>query len=1348
MKVEFTLRRFPINARLKEESGLPFSAVLQPYHRLSDKEAAAGNATDVRSEDIVRCNSCYAYINCYCSFDSAGWVCSLCNRHNGLRPQQLKRYARAAGCLAAWQQRAYRLDAELLQSLPEVRSDVFETLAAEPIPIEDPAEEGARDQPPVSGPAPVVVALVDTAAGEDFLELVRSSLAAALEALPPVTRFALVSMSDRVGLHDVRGEEPTVRFVPLTEPAPAAAAGGPGAAASRAAAVAAPLSSVLPLADLLVPVWSHKAALTRAIEENLVPEQGFGDAVDGATDAAGPGGTASGAPGQQAGMSRSGGGGPAGRPACRGLGPSLLALLDYLKARFLAAKPVGPWGHVLQAHPFLPPPSQQAGGDGNWGGGDGMPHQPSPVKLLVFLAGVPDFGLGRLVNPRRRRAARAAAATAAAAAAAGGSSAAPPPPPPDPDAWMDDVPSSSVEFYEQAAAAAASLGVSCDLFAVSPSGLGLRWLAPLAGSTGGSLYLYPSVDESAMPQDVYLRLSAPSCSSGLLRLRTSPHFKTARHYGRMFADPALPDLHHIVAADASDSFAVDFEFSSPSGFSSASVAAAHPPTLQVAFQYTSLVCERLPPQQPRQQQPAPGVSAATPPRQPCEGRRYWLQRRLRVATFRVGIAATVGDLYAHVAPEAVLTVLMHKVARAAEAQGLNEARLLLRDWLVVLALAYHRNLHSALTPPQLAEVPADLNFSSAPLLAPLPRLVYALLRSPLLAPSPPPLPPPTSGGSSGGAAAGEGQHPDLTAFLAHLWGGLPPGELSYTNPDTPAFPRHSLSRAAVCGPDAPPIFLLDAYILILVFYTNRCPPGLPFPPPQQSALRRAVAAIRSERRITPQVKILREGGEDSELFETLMLDEPDAHLEGEEGHHTQQQPEAEAAGGSGNGGSSGGASGFGLVQFLEHIRSEVAKLAKANGNDIDESKPFAELWMGAHPNCPSKLASTGESLQAHLDRYPQLLGGYVQKHFGQLPYLFKVLSVAKALSIQSHPDKELAEKLHRDHPKLYADPNHKPEMALALSDFEALCGFATTAELQARLRSVPELAELVGEAQVAALLALPAEGADGTDAAKKALKAAFTSLMTASQDRVTAAVRALVERLRGLQADQLSPHEALALRLNGQFPDDVGLMSAFFLNLITLPNGHAIYLPANEPHAYLAGELVECMAASDNVIRAGLTPKFKHADVLCESLTYRQGLPEVLTGEHVAPSVKVYQPPFEEFEIQRIEAGTVSLAAPSLSLEAVEGPRILLVQSGEAEAAVEGGLPAVLESVPELESGAALRRGSIVLLPAGVALAVKGAKELVIWVASVNSTFIGLQKQLSEAAAAASAAKAAEAVAA
>ena len=49
--------------------------------------------------------------------------------------------------------------------------------------------------------------------------------------------------------------------------------------------------------------------------------------------------------------------------------------------------------------------------------------------------------------------------------------------------------------------------------------------------------------------------------------------------------------------------------------------------------------------------------------------------------------------------------------------------------------------------------------------------------------------------------------------------------------------------------------------------------------------------------------------------------------------------------------------------------------------------------------------------------------------------------MGRALSIQSHPDKVLAKKLHKAHPNLYKDDNHKPEMALAYTQFEALCGF-------------------------------------------------------------------------------------------------------------------------------------------------------------------------------------------------------------------------------------------------------------------------------------------------------------------
>lgn len=76
--------------------------------------------------------------------------------------------------------------------------------------------------------------------------------------------------------------------------------------------------------------------------------------------------------------------------------------------------------------------------------------------------------------------------------------------------------------------------------------------------------------------------------------------------------------------------------------------------------------------------------------------------------------------------------------------------------------------------------------------------------------------------------------------------------------------------------------------------------------------------------------------------------------------------------------------------------------------------------MGTHPSGPSTLASSGIDLKLYLSDHPELLGSSVQKYFGDdLPFLFKVLAIGKALSIQAHPDKELAAKLHRDRPDVY-----------------------------------------------------------------------------------------------------------------------------------------------------------------------------------------------------------------------------------------------------------------------------------------------------------------------------------------
>lgn len=106
--------------------------------------------------------------------------------------------------------------------------------------------------------------------------------------------------------------------------------------------------------------------------------------------------------------------------------------------------------------------------------------------------------------------------------------------------------------------------------------------------------------------------------------------------------------------------------------------------------------------------------------------------------------------------------------------------------------------------------------------------------------------------------------------------------------------------------------------------------------------------------------------------------------------------------------------------------SEVSKLATLNDDKfvVDDEKPYSELWMGDHVSGPSKLKATRESLADFIQKDRTGIIGGQEK----LPFLFKVLSIRKALSIQVHPNKEEAERLHAAHPDIYKDPNHKPEV--------------------------------------------------------------------------------------------------------------------------------------------------------------------------------------------------------------------------------------------------------------------------------------------------------------------------------
>lgn len=328
-----------------------------------------------------------------------------------------------------------------------------------------------------------------------------------------------------------------------------------------------------------------------------------------------------------------------------------------------------------------------------------------------------------------------------------------------------------------------------------------------------------------------------------------------------------------------------------------------------------------------------------------------------------------------------------------------------------------------------------------------------------------------------------------------------------------------------------------------------------------------------------------------------------------------------------------------------------------------------------------------------------------------LPFLFKVLSVQTALSIQAHPDKALAARLHASAPHIYKDANHKPEMAVALSDdFTALAGFVSREELAAALEGVPELSEVMGRQAVESYLAAPLSDA------KSALRDLYTALMTAPADLVEAAVGRLVARLSA--AASRSSREELALRLAADFPGDVGVLASWFLNHVALPPGGALYLGPNEPHAYLSGELMEVMATSDNVVRAGCTPKLKDVPVLLSMLGYGQGPPPRLDGVPVRPHTLRYAPPMEEFELEQVALP----AAAAGELPPVASPGLVLVQGGTATGSAE---KATSPGAPEPLS---LSRGDVLFVPAGTRMTLAaGSEGATLWAAYVSRTVWGEQ---------------------
>ena len=341
--------------------------------------------------------------------------------------------------------------------------------------------------------------------------------------------------------------------------------------------------------------------------------------------------------------------------------------------------------------------------------------------------------------------------------------------------------------------------------------------------------------------------------------------------------------------------------------------------------------------------------------------------------------------------------------------------------------------------------------------------------------------------------------------------------------------------------------------------------------------------------------------------------------------------------------------------------SQVARLAAGKACmdfTLKEETNYAELWMGIHPNGPARIISDDQLLSDFIAKNPDCLGSKIQSRFGDtLPFLFKVLSVNKALSIQAHPNKSHAEQLHAERPSIYKDPNHKPEIAVALTQFEGLCGFRPLEEIKGFLAAVPELREVTDHES---LLSSSQENYTAQ------LRLCFESLMTCKPEVLKEQLRVLESRLSSGSGND--PVSALFLRLHEQYPGDVGCFVIYFLNHLQLTPGEAMFLGPNVPHAYLAGDCVEVMANSDNVVRAGLTPKLIDVPTLVNMLDYTCTDPDT---RKFSPDPELssdlcleFDPPVPDFSVGRYE---VPGEKDSYQLKVRDTASIVLVIEGSGK---------------------------------------------------------------------------------
>ncbi|ADP84048.1 mannose-6-phosphate isomerase, class I [Pseudofrankia inefficax] len=346
--------------------------------------------------------------------------------------------------------------------------------------------------------------------------------------------------------------------------------------------------------------------------------------------------------------------------------------------------------------------------------------------------------------------------------------------------------------------------------------------------------------------------------------------------------------------------------------------------------------------------------------------------------------------------------------------------------------------------------------------------------------------------------------------------------------------------------------------------------------------------------------------------------------------------------------------------------------------EAPSGEPAAELWLGTHPVAPSDCDDAGRRRPA-------------AELVGQLPFLLKVLAAEKALSLQVHPDRAQARAgfdaeeragVPRSAPeRRYRDPNHKPELIVALTPFRALAGVRVPARTLAVIEAF-DVADLSaafrplatdpngGAATVLrTLLTLPRERGRG-------LAGELTRAAATIAQRAEASSGATSSGAPSSGATDLARAADLVGRLAAAHPGDVGIAAALLLNDVTLSPGEALFQPARLLHAYVHGVGIEIMATSDNVLRGGLTPKHIDVDELLRLVDPAPSDAPVLRASTLRAGagglVRYWPVPVDDFVLAEAicAGGEVTLNRPA----------VLLAVDGTVDVEITGTGPATTEA--------------------------------------------------------------------